>query len=125
MLAAGVAIHGIEPHLPCGQPTTAAVTPAFRAFAHDSVPVAYNAAYDMRFLQLEEAVTGVRFEPPVRDTLLLSAVPHPEQGMHSLEAMCERLSAPRGASTHCRCCRGRMSRLRAAVRLLMKGARLW
>jgi DNA polymerase-3 subunit epsilon len=45
----------------------------------------------MRFLQLKEESTGVRFEQPVLDTLLLSAVVHPQQESHSLEAMCERL----------------------------------
>ena len=89
--AAGVAIHGIEAHMLRGQPTLDAVLPAFHAFAHDSVLVAHNAAFDMRFLQLKEAATGVRFDQPVLDTLLLSAVVHPQQASHSLEALCERL----------------------------------
>ncbi len=89
--AAGVAIHGIEAQTLRGQPTIDAVLPAFHAFAQDSVLVAHNAAFDMRFLQLKEASTGVRFEQPVLDTLLLSAVVHPQQASHSLEAMCERL----------------------------------
>ena len=89
--AAGVAIHGIEPHMLRGQPTIDAVLPAFHAFAQDSVLVAHNAAFDMRFLQLKEGPTGVRFEQPVLDTLLLSAVVHPQQASHSLEAIAQRL----------------------------------
>jgi DNA polymerase-3 subunit epsilon len=48
----------------------------------------------MRFLQLKEAATGVVFDQPVLDTLLLSAVVHPNQESHGLEAIAERLDVP-------------------------------
>lgn len=92
--AAGVAIHGIQPEQLRGQPTIATVLPAFHGFAQDTVLVAHNAAFDMRFLQLKEDSTGVRFEQPVLDTLLLSAVLHPQQESHGLEAIAERLGVP-------------------------------
>ena len=87
---ASIPIHGIEPHMVRGQPTIDQVLPAFHAYAQDTVLVAHNAAFDMRFLQLKEEATGVRFEQPVLDTLLLSAVAHPNQSSHRLEAIAER-----------------------------------
>jgi DNA polymerase-3 subunit epsilon len=88
--AATIPIHGITPEMVAGAPTIATVLPAFHAYAQDSVLVAHNAAFDLRFLQLEEAATGCRFDQPVLDTLLLSALVHPNQASHKLEAIAER-----------------------------------
>jgi len=86
-----VKVHGITADMLAGRPTIETVLPAFHAFAADTVLVAHNAAFDMRFLQLKEAATGLRFDHPVLDTLLLSAVIHPNQESHRLEAIAELL----------------------------------
>ena len=87
-----IEIHGITPDMLAGQPVIDDVLPAFARFVEDTVLVAHNAAFDMRFLQLKEARTGIRFIQPVLDTLLLSVVAHPgyEAAEHKLEAMAAR-----------------------------------
>lgn len=92
--AAGIAIHGITPEMVRGAPTIDVVLPAFHTFAQDTVLVAHNAAFDMRFLELKRERTGLGFDQPVLDTLLLSAVVHPQQASHRLEAIAERLGVP-------------------------------
>ena len=87
----GIPIHGITEAMVKGQPTLDVVLPAFHEFCHETVLVAHNAAFDMRFFQLKEDSLGVRFTQPVLDTLLLSAVIHPNQETHRLEIIAERL----------------------------------
>lgn len=89
-----IAIHGITPGMLQGQPTIHAVLPRFARFAEDTVLVGHNVAFDMRFLQLKEEQTGQRFIQPVLDTLLLSAVVHPNLADHALEANARRFGIP-------------------------------
>ena len=86
-----IPIHGITEDMVKGQPTIEQALPSFHEFCEDTVLVAHNAAFDMRFLQLKEASTGIVFQQPVLDTLLLSALLHPNQASHRLEAIAERL----------------------------------
>ncbi len=89
--AASIAIHGITDSMLLGQPTIDQVLPAFHDFCADTVLVGHNVAFDMRFLEIKEATLDIRFDQPVLDTLLLSAVAHPNQESHSLEAIMQRL----------------------------------
>ncbi len=84
-------ITGIETSMLQDEPPIGKVLPAFGQFCEDTVLVAHNAAFDMRFLRLKEEATGVRFTQPVLDTLLLSAVLQPDADGHALEAIAERM----------------------------------
>ena len=86
-----IQIHGIQPEMLKDQPTINKVLPSFYRFAEDTILVAHNAAFDMSMLQMKEAISGVKFINPVLDTLLLSAVVHPAQDNHNLEAIAKRL----------------------------------
>lgn len=86
-----VAVHGLTADLLRGQPTLDVVLPLLARFAEDSVLVGHNVGFDMSFLRLKEAQTGVHFTQPVLDTLLLDAALHPDHEQHSLEAIAARL----------------------------------
>ncbi|MCG8351537.1 MAG: hypothetical protein MI924_27535, partial [Chloroflexales bacterium] len=86
-----IRVHGIEPDMLLGQPPIEQVLPRFSKFSEDTVLVAHNAAFDMRFLQIKEAKTGVKFSNPVLDTLLLAAVINSNQEDHSIEAVARAL----------------------------------
>lgn len=88
---ASARIHGITEDMLRGQPAIDEVLPAFHAFCEDTVLVGHNAAFDMRFFQLKEPSTGVRFDQPLLDTLLLSEVIHAAQESHRLEEIAGRL----------------------------------
>ena len=86
-------IHGITDAMLAQQPALEEVLPQFHRFAEDTVLVAHNAAFDMRFLQIAQARSGVEFIQPVLDTLMLSALAHPghPDEEHRLERIASRL----------------------------------
>lgn len=86
-----IKIHGIQPEMLVGKPTIDAVLPLFHKFVANTILVGHNVAFDLRMLQVKEALSGVRFVNPVLDTMLLSAVVHPAQDDHSVEALALRL----------------------------------
>lgn len=87
-------IHHITPQMLADQPPLEQVLPAFARFAEDTVLIAHNAAFDMRFLELARQRTGVRFDHPVLDTLLLSSLVHP--GLRDHEQQLEQIAARLG-----------------------------
>lgn len=95
MSAEALAITGLDDVVLATQPRLGEILPAFAQFCEDTVLVAHNAAFDMRFLRLKEDATGVRFTQPVLDTLLLSAVLHPNLAANQLEAIAERMGVSR------------------------------
>jgi DNA polymerase-3 subunit epsilon len=89
--AASVRIHGITEDMARDKPPARIVLSQFKNFVGDGVLVAWNAAFDMRFLELKQDEAGVRFGNPVLDALLLSIYLSDDPINHSLMATAERL----------------------------------
>lgn len=83
--------HGIREEMLQGQPTIEKVLPRLFQFVGNTVLVGHNVAFDMRMFQVKEYIAPVRFLQPVLDIMFLSAVIHPSQRCHSLEAISARL----------------------------------
>ena len=74
-------------------PTIDAIAPELLAFVDGSVHavVAHNAPFDMEFLRRQEGALGLRFDNPILDTVLLSAVVWGTTEVHTLDALSHRL----------------------------------
>lgn len=90
--AASTAVHGITESMVQGAPDIATAGRSFHKFAEGSVLIAHNAPFDMEFLRRHEAAIGERFDNPILDTVLLSAVIFGQHEEHSLDALTHRLS---------------------------------
>ncbi|MEO1281528.1 MAG: exonuclease domain-containing protein [Pseudomonadota bacterium] len=84
------AIHGITDEMVKHAPPISVMLRRFHEFVGPSVLVAHNAAFDLKFLELKKTISGVEFDGPILDTVLLSAIVHDHTDQHTLDAVCER-----------------------------------
>ncbi len=89
--AEATARHGITDQQVHDRPDIATALPQFRAFAGSDVLVAHHAALDLAFLRAKERATGVRFDNPLLDTMLLSMKLQGRSADHSLDSIASRL----------------------------------
>lgn len=89
--AASTAVHHVTDAMVADAPTVAQALARFHAFAEGAVLVAHNAPFDMSFLRRREAEIGQRFDQPILDTVLCSAILYGQSAEHTLDALCARL----------------------------------
>lgn len=89
--AAATRVHGISTEMVQGAPHITAAAAQFHLFASDTVIVAHNAPFDMAFLRREAGNSGLSWDHPILDTVLLSAVLFGAVVPHTLDALCDRL----------------------------------
>ncbi|WP_068310378.1 exonuclease domain-containing protein [Polycladidibacter hongkongensis] len=88
---ASTRVHGIRDEDVVGAPDPISAVAQFHRFAKDAVIVAHNANFDMAFVRRYAKRSGERWDHPVLDTVLLSAVVFGTNEVHTLDALCERL----------------------------------
>jgi DNA polymerase-3 subunit epsilon len=89
--ASATEVHHITDDMVRDAPPIGIVGRRFHDFAREAVLVAHNAPFDLAFLRRHEPDIGRRFDNPVLDTVLLSAVVFGQSETHTLDALSERL----------------------------------
>jgi len=90
--AASTAVHHITDEMVSDALDVTAALARFHTFADGCVLVAHNAPFDMAFLRRREREIGRRFDQPILDTVLCSAILFGQSAEHTLDALCDRLS---------------------------------
>lgn len=88
---ASTAVHHVTDDDVRGAPDFVSVGKTLHGFCRDAVLVAHNAPFDLAFLRRAEGQMGVRWDHPVLDTVLLSAIVFGTTEEHTLDALCDRL----------------------------------
>ena len=88
---ASTRVHRVTDAMVRGKPRIDRVARQFHSFSQDAVIVAHNAPFDMAFLHRQARETGVSWDHPILDTVLLSAVLFGASETHTLDALCDRL----------------------------------
>lgn len=86
-----VRFHGIVDEMVRDAPVIDVVLPQFKAFVGDAVLVGHNVAFDMKFLYFKQKSSGIHFNNPTLDTLILSAYLHDHIEEHDLDSIARRL----------------------------------
>ena len=95
-------INGITHEMLIGQPTPEEVFPVFDAFIRDSILVAHNARFDLRFLRREYELLGTKLRRRHICTLEMSRSRFPHLRNHKLETVYRYLinDTASGVQTH-------------------------
>ena len=88
--AASTKIHGVTEAMVKDAPTIREAGAFFHRFCSKAVLVAHNAPFDMAFFHRHAPSIGVRFDHPVLDTVLLSAILFGQSSEHTLDALAAR-----------------------------------
>jgi len=88
---ASTKVHKINDAMVANAPDIHTAGRRFHTFARDAVVVAHNAPFDMAFLRRHGQESGLNWDHPILDTVLLSAVLFGTNELHTLDALCERL----------------------------------
>ena len=87
-------LHGITDQMVAGAPPIDVVLPAFERFVRGAALVGHEIWFDLRFLSRAADRIGLPVPSvahPILDVVLLSQAVHPEESLHSLEAIAARL----------------------------------
>ncbi len=82
-------IHGINKEMLKGKPYIERILPLFYKFAQDTVLVAHNAAFDMKMFEMKQKKTGIKFDNPLLDTMLLANVIYATHEKHNMRTIAE------------------------------------
>jgi len=88
---ASTKVHKVSDDMVADAPDIHQAAEKFHAFSNHAVIVAHNAPFDMAFLRRHGKTSGLAWDHPIIDTVLLSAVLFGASETHTLDALCDRL----------------------------------